>query len=232
MDKWRNDQPAAWPQLYSSSRSQLSSPPENCPDPSLLLLLLLLSCFSLCNPIDGSPPGSAILGILQARTLEWVAISFSNAWKWKVKVKSLSRVRPSRPHGLQPTRLLCPRDFPGKNTGVGCHCLLWPPSKLDQMFLLCTPCHGPYVNGNFPCLLRSSSRIWFPNGTIDTSNSNRNTQPCLLWGWNTTTTATTVTSKYYHFLSTYFMPATVLFAFHMLFEWDDICKMLIRSLGL
>ena len=45
-----------------------------------------------CNPIDGSPPGSPVPGILQARTLEWVAISFSNAWKWKVKVKSLSRV--------------------------------------------------------------------------------------------------------------------------------------------
>ena len=48
---------------------------------------------TLCNPRDGSPPGSPIPGILQARTLEWVAISFSNAWKWKVKVKSLSRVR-------------------------------------------------------------------------------------------------------------------------------------------
>ena len=50
------------------------------------------SCPTLCDPIDGSPPGSAIPGILQARTLEWVAISFSNAWKWKVKVTSLSRV--------------------------------------------------------------------------------------------------------------------------------------------
>ena len=47
---------------------------------------------TLCNPIDGSPPCSAVLGILQARTLEWVTISFSNARKWKVKVKSLSRV--------------------------------------------------------------------------------------------------------------------------------------------
>ena len=50
-------------------------------------------CPTLCNPIDGSPPGSSIPGILQARTLEWVAISFSNAWKWKVKVKSLSRAQ-------------------------------------------------------------------------------------------------------------------------------------------
>ena len=51
----------------------------------------LQSCPTLCNPIDGSPPGSPIPGILQARTLEWVAISFSNAWKGKGKVKSLSR---------------------------------------------------------------------------------------------------------------------------------------------
>ena len=48
-------------------------------------------CPTLCDPIDGSPPGSAVPGILQARALEWVAISFSNAWKWKVKVKSLSK---------------------------------------------------------------------------------------------------------------------------------------------
>ena len=52
----------------------------------------LQSCPTLCYPIDGSPPGSPVPGILQARTLEWVAIAFSNAWKWKVKVKSLSRV--------------------------------------------------------------------------------------------------------------------------------------------
>ena len=54
---------------------------------------LLQSCLTLCDPIDSSPPGSPIPGILQARTLEWVAISFSNAWKGKVKVKSLSLVR-------------------------------------------------------------------------------------------------------------------------------------------
>ena len=50
-------------------------------------------CPTLCDPIDGSLPGSPVPGILQARTLEWVAISFSNVWKWKVKVKSLSRVQ-------------------------------------------------------------------------------------------------------------------------------------------
>ena len=67
--------------------------------PLLYFYILLCSAQSLqsfptlCNPIDSSPPGSAVPGILQARTLEWVAISFSNAWKWKVKVKSLSRVQ-------------------------------------------------------------------------------------------------------------------------------------------
>ena len=69
-----------------------------CLSALLEYMLLLLSCFSrvqLYDPIDGSPPGSPVPRILQARTLEWVAISFSNAWKWKVKVKSLSRVWPS-----------------------------------------------------------------------------------------------------------------------------------------
>ena len=54
---------------------------------------LLQSCPTLCDPKDSRPPGSPVPGILQARTLEWIAISFSNAWKWKVKVKSLSHVQ-------------------------------------------------------------------------------------------------------------------------------------------
>ena len=62
-------------------------------DPMDYIAKSLQSCPTLCDPIDGSPPGSPVPGILQARTLEWVAISFSNAWKLKVKVKLLSRVR-------------------------------------------------------------------------------------------------------------------------------------------
>ena len=58
-----------------------------------LMLLSHISRVQLCDPIDSSPPGSPVPGILQARTLEWVAISFSNVWKWKVKVKSLSCVQ-------------------------------------------------------------------------------------------------------------------------------------------
>ena len=86
----------------------------------------LQSCPTLCDPIDGSPPGSAVPGILQART--WSGLPFpspvqeSEKWKRSRSVVSDS----SRPHGLQPTRLLRPWDFPGKSTGVGCHCLLWP----------------------------------------------------------------------------------------------------------
>ena len=53
----------------------------------------LKSCPALCNPIDGSPPGSPVPGIFQARTLEWVAISSYNEWHWKVKVKLLSCIR-------------------------------------------------------------------------------------------------------------------------------------------
>ena len=84
----------------------------------------LQSCPTLRNPIDGSPPGSPVPGILQARTMEWVAISFSNAWKRKVKVKSLSCVglftTPwTAAHQAPPSM-----DFPGKSTGGGCHCLL------------------------------------------------------------------------------------------------------------
>ena len=87
----------------------------------------LQSCLILCDPRDWIP----VPGILQVRTLEWVAISFSNAWKWKGKGKKWNAWKwkvkgkvvsdSSRPHGLQPTRLLRPRDLPGKSTGVGCH---------------------------------------------------------------------------------------------------------------
>ena len=71
------------------------------------------------RPHRWQPTRLPIPGILQARTLEWVVISFSNAWKWKVKVKSLSHVRLQRPLGRQPTKVLHPWDFPGKSTGLG-----------------------------------------------------------------------------------------------------------------
>ena len=91
-------------------------------------------CPTLGDPIDGSPPGSAIPGILQARTLEWVAISFSNAWKWKVKVKSLSRVQLFATPWTAAYQAPPSMGFPGKSTGVGCHCLLWILAEVKAHF--------------------------------------------------------------------------------------------------
>ena len=88
----------------------------------LCYAMSLQSCLTPCDPIDGNPPGSPVPGILQARTLEWVAISFSNAWKWKVK--SESEVAQSSLTLSDPMDCSLPWDFPGKSTGVGCHCLL------------------------------------------------------------------------------------------------------------
>jgi len=85
----------------------------------------LQSCLTLCDPIDGSPPGSPVPGILQARTLEWAAISFSNAWKWKVKAKSFSRVRLLVTPWTAAYQAPPSMEFSRQSTGVGCHCLLW-----------------------------------------------------------------------------------------------------------
>ena len=82
----------------------------------------LQSCPTLCDPIDGSPPGSAVPGILQARTLERVAISFSNAWEWKVKVKSCPTLHDPIDYSLPGSSIH--GIFQAKSTGVGCHCLL------------------------------------------------------------------------------------------------------------
>ena len=84
----------------------------------------LQSCLTLGDPIDSSHQAPPVPGILQARTLEWVAISFSNAGKWKVKVKSVSRVRLlatpwTAAHQAPPSM-----EFSRQITGVGCHCLL------------------------------------------------------------------------------------------------------------
>ena len=86
----------------------------------------LQSCPTLCDPIDGSPPGSPVPGIGFSRQEHWRGLPFPSPMHESEKRKrSRSFVSdPQRPHGLQPTRLLRPWDFPGKSTGVGCHCLL------------------------------------------------------------------------------------------------------------
>ena len=96
----------------------------------------LQSCSTLCDPIDGSPPGPPSLGF--SRQDHWSGLPFPSPmherekWKWSRSVVSNS----SRPHGLQPTRPLHPWDFPGKSTGVGCHCLLQYPPYI-QVVMAC-----------------------------------------------------------------------------------------------
>ena len=85
----RSEYQITWPASWESCMQVKKQELEPDMEPSAKSLQ---SCPTLCDPIDGSPPGSPVPGILQARTLEWAAISFSNAWKWKIKVKSLSRV--------------------------------------------------------------------------------------------------------------------------------------------
>ena len=95
----------------------------------------LQSCLTLCNPIDGSHQAPPSLGF--SRQEHWSGLPFpppvheSEKWKWSHSVVSDS----SRPHGLQPTRLLHPWDFPGKSTGVGCHCLLRVSPKGNQSWI-------------------------------------------------------------------------------------------------
>ena len=96
------------------------------PCPSSATAKSLQSCPTLCNPIEGSPPGSPSLGF--SRQEHWSGLPFpspmqeSKKWKWSRSVVP----NPQQPHRLQPSRLLRPWDFPGKNTGVGCHCLEKP----------------------------------------------------------------------------------------------------------
>ena len=101
----------------------------SCPFDAAAAAKSLQSCPTLWDPMDGSPPGSPVHGILQARTLERVAISFSNAWKWKVKVKSLSRVQL---FATPWTAAYRPQGFPGKSSRVSCHCLIWCPLDRDE----------------------------------------------------------------------------------------------------
>ena len=100
-------------------------------------------CLTLCDPMNCSLPGFSIHGILQARTLEWVSISFSNAWKWKVKVKLLSHVwllaTPWTAAYQAPPSMGFSMDG-NHSTGMGCHCLLpftsepWPNQALDSQW--------------------------------------------------------------------------------------------------
>ena len=127
----------------------------------------LQSCPTLCDPIDGSPPGSPVPGILQARTLEWVAISFSNAWKCKVKVKLLNHVQRSDPrttaHQAPPSMGFSRREYWSGVPSPSPFCLLVPmqapfvihtyfPGKFLHLLLLCTHFHCRYISHNMQFL--------------------------------------------------------------------------------
>ena len=96
----------------------------------------LQSCPTLCSPTDGSPPGSPVPGPLQARTLEWAAISFLQCMKGKSESEVAQSANSLRPHGLQPTRLLRPWEPPGKSTGVGCHRMQNGTTTLEDSVLI------------------------------------------------------------------------------------------------
>ena len=83
---------SSWRLIKNAGLPSFWKEPSGCRSAAAAAAKLLQSCLTPCDSIDGSPPGFPVPGILQARTLEWVAISFSNAWKWKVKVKLPSHV--------------------------------------------------------------------------------------------------------------------------------------------
>ena len=94
----------------------------------------LQSCPTLCNPTDGSPPGSPVPGFSWQE--HWSGLPFPSPMHGSEKYKRSRSVlsNPQRPHGLQPTRLLHPWDFPGKSIGVGCHCILCSTILLPYKF--------------------------------------------------------------------------------------------------
>ena len=103
----------------------------------------LQSCPTLCDPIDGSPPVSPVPRILQARTLEWVAMFFSNAWKWRVKVKSLSRVQLLATPWTAAYQVPPSMGFARPEYWSGGHCLLRP-AFLCGSSLPLSPLHVPF----------------------------------------------------------------------------------------
>ena len=129
----------------------------------------LQSCPTLCDFIDGSPPGSPIPGILQARTLEWVAISFSNAWRWKVKVKSLSRVRLLATPWTAAYQAPPSMGFSRQEYWSGCHCCIHMRNDSWTFSSCKTETLYPLNNSSFPplspyiCIFKSSYTYFVSN---------------------------------------------------------------------
>ena len=136
----------------------------------------LQSCPTLCNPINSSPPGSSVPGILQARTLEWVAISFSNAWKWKVKVKSLSRVwllvTPwTAAYQASPSVGFSRQEY---WSGVPLPSPMWNHIQRQNIYLL--------YHSNTISLYRGCDRLYFPK--VATSLYHTSQALLIVWCWH------------------------------------------------
>ena len=109
---------------------------------------LLQSCPTLCDPIDGSPPGPAVPGILQARTLEWVAISSSKAWKWKVKAKSLSCLATPWTAAYQaPPSMGFSKQEYCSGVPLLSPSIIWAPIKISHMFISWSLVSFPFKAG-------------------------------------------------------------------------------------
>ena len=133
----------------------------------------LQSCLTLCDPIDSSPPGSPVPGILQARTLEWFAISFSNSWKWKVKWKSLSRVQLSATpwttaHQAPPSMRFSRQEYwsavPGPSPDILYRCIkkknLWIKIKITDCSSEDHRCHSMAWLRNLETLKHLFAETW------------------------------------------------------------------------
>ena len=120
---------------------------------------------TLYNPIDSSPPGCPVPGIFQARTLEWVAIPSPMHESEKRKGSHSVVSDPQRPHGLHPSRLLHPWDFPGKSTGVGCHCLFGLGYEHSTYWIHALSFLFPAASLNFACVHAKSLQLC-PTATL------------------------------------------------------------------
>ena len=165
-----------WGQLHLASQTLLRLPPKTGLS-ALAAAKSLQSCPTLCNPIDGSPLGSSVPGSLQARTLEWVAISFSNAWKWKVKVKSFSHARLlatpwTAAHQAPPSMGFSRQEY-------------WSGLPLPSSALGTSVFTGSYHStGNLP-VTQQQAIVWKGTYQVSIQNSCLHKQLCMPCMWET-----------------------------------------------
>ena len=155
---------------YNRTYLKITTSPIEFPSLKLLIIHLyiyiyaaaaksLQSCLTLCDLTDGSLPGSSVSGILQARTLEWVAISFSNAWKWKAKVKSLSHAQLLATPWTAAYQAPPSMGFSRREYWSPCYFLLqgiFPTQELNPGFLHCRQTLYPLSHQGSPGYLKKT----------------------------------------------------------------------------